>query len=450
MKSERVVLSAICVLISCGLVLGEGEAKFPFTGVVKGNQVYVRSGPDVNYYPVSQLMRDNQVQVVGEEYGWYKIVPPAGSFSWVSKEYVEKKEGKTGVISGDRVSIRAGSSLNDLKRAVQLTAGKGMEVTIIGEEGNWYKVVPPEGAYVWVNAQYIKGAAPKQIPAATTEPAAKEKKEVKPAVKEKEAAAAAKGTKEEGLTKETPESEETEEATLESMTELKKVTTRPSTVPGVPGVVTVKREFKSKITTTQPDLPMGKLTKTIIDLDKQLLAEMKKPLEKRNFEALIPGYYKITKQKENKSAAKYAQDRLTLIDFQKQAQKGVTSLTEIHTEFMTEMSKPTVPVKPDVPDTNPETYRLQGCGTLRPSLVFEGPLMPKRFRLFDTEKGRTVAYVEMAPNVQINLSQYIGKNVAVYGTSVFDAKLGFKVIKADAFKVLEAGSNVVNSPNVIQ
>jgi hypothetical protein len=76
--------------------------------------------------------------------------------------------------------------------------------------------------------------------------------------------------------------------------------------------------------------------------------------------------------------------------------------------------------------------------------------MPKRFRLFDTDTGRTVAYVEMAPNTQINLSQYIGKNVAVYGTSVFDAKLGFKVIKADAFKILEAGSNVVNSPNVIE
>jgi SH3-like domain-containing protein len=456
MKSERIVLSMVGVLVSATLVVGESEGKFPFTGTVKGNAVYVRSGPDVNYYPVARLMRDNQVQVVGEEYGWFKIVPPSGSFSCVSKDFVEKKEGNKGVVSGDRVAIRAGSSLNDKKTAIQFLASKGMEVTILGEEEKYYKIAPPEGAYVWVSAQYIKTAPAKQIPAAaaTTEPATKvtppasKVKETKPAVKE--SVPTNQATTE--TIKETPATGEKEgEAALESVTkEIKEVTTKPSTIPGLPGVTTVRREFRSSITTTQPDLPMGKLTKTIIDLDKKLLAEMKKPLDQRNFDALIPGYTAIAAQKGNKSAAKYAQDRLTLIEFQKHAKTGVSSLIEIQHEYTEGINKPGVPYKADVPDTNPETYRLQGCGQLRASLVFEGPLMPKRFRLFDPDKGRTVAYVELAPNVEINLSQYIGKNVAVYGASFFDAKLGFKVIKADAFKILENQPNIVNSPNVIE
>jgi len=105
-------------------------------------------------------------------------------------------------------------------------------------------------------------------------------------------------------------------------------------------------------------------------------------------------------------------------------------------------------MKGDV-EPNPAIYRYQGSGMLRPSLVFEGPLMPKRFRLFDPARGRTIAYVELAPNMEINVSQYVGRTVAVYGTSTFDAKLGFKVIQADAFKLLEEKNEITNSPAVI-
>jgi SH3-like domain-containing protein len=433
MKNVKMISGMIGILISVFFVItamGENEKKFPFTGLVTGNSVSVRSGPDINYYQVSKLMKNNTVQVVGEEYGWYKIIPPAGSFSWVSKEYVEKKEGNKGVIKGERVSIRAGSSLTDRKNAIQLPAGSGMEVTILGEEGDWYKIVPPEGAYVWISAKFVKsGSEEKSSAAATTQPDAKNA---------------------------TLPSEKINEdvTTKASIKTLNLVATRPTSQPALPGINKVISEhYVIHTTTTQPfgsDELMGKYTRTLEELDKQYLTEQKKPLTERKFDTIIVGLNPIAQQNDNKAAALFAKNRLAMIEYQKQAQQGVGELTELHETYTREMTQTKIPALPEFKETNPDIYRYQGCGVLQPSLVFEGPLMPKRFRLFDPEKGRTIAYVEMAPNVEINISQYISKNVGVYGTSVFDAKLGFKIIKADAFKILSEPLKVTNSPSVIQ
>ncbi|MFA5864102.1 MAG: SH3 domain-containing protein [Phycisphaerae bacterium] len=429
MKNVRMVLGMTGILISAFFVItamGETEKKFPFTGQVTGNSVSVRSGPDVNYYPVTRLMRNNTVQVVGEEYGWYKIVPPEGVFSCVSKDFVDKKEGGKGVIKGDRVSIRVWSA--ESKRSVQLPASNGMEVTIVGEDGNWYKIVPPEGACVWISAKFVKSSSENSSAVAATQPEAR------------------------NMT--SPSKKTSEEVTEVTDKTLETVTTRPTSQPALPGINKVIREhYVIHSTTTQPfdsNGVMGKYSRKLEELDKQYLAAQKKPLAERKYDAIIAGLSPIAQQKDNKAAAMFAKNRLAMIEYQKQAQQGVGQLTELHETYTREITETKIPAMPQFNETNPDTYRYQGCGLLQPSLVFEGPLMPKRFRLFDPEKGRTVAYVELAPNVEINISQYISKNVGVYGTSVFDAKLGFKVIKADAFKILGEASKITNSPSVIQ
>ncbi len=442
MKSDRLVRIGsgllVCVIFLTGAVVAVGEAgaKFPFTGVIKNNSVNVRSGPETNYYAVSRLMRDNKVQVVGEEYGWYKIVPPAGSFSWVSKEYVEKKDGAKGVITGDRVSIRAGSNLSDKKTVIQLLGNKGMEVTILGEEGDWYKIAPPEGAFLWVSAQFVKPesqVAQPAVAAVTPAPGTT----TKPAV-------------EEGTVSTT----EKETATV-TVKKLESVTTQATNPPSLPGSPRITRkEITVRAVTTQPSEEqqeaLGKFTREFIELDKKLMAEMKKPLPDRKFDELVAGYTPIAEQTQNKTAAKFAKDRLAMIDYQKEAVQGHHMLTEIREQYEMETRAKLPEPKETFKETNPETYRFQGCGILRPSLVFEGPLMPSRYRLFDPEKCRTIAYVELAPGVRINMSQYVSKNVAVYGSSCFDAKLGFRVIQADAFKLITEQPKITNNPSVIE
>src|SRR3972149_5417514 len=69
-----------------------------YVGEVTGNRVYVRSGPDVNYYPVTQLDAGARVQVGGEAYGWVQILPPAGCYSLIDKSYVDRGTADLGVV----------------------------------------------------------------------------------------------------------------------------------------------------------------------------------------------------------------------------------------------------------------------------------------------------------------------------------------------------------------
>ena len=66
------------------------NSKFQADGLINANAVYVRSGPSDNDYPVMKLDKGAQLHVVGQRFEWLKVVPPDGSFCYVSKAYVDR------------------------------------------------------------------------------------------------------------------------------------------------------------------------------------------------------------------------------------------------------------------------------------------------------------------------------------------------------------------------
>ncbi|HSW45521.1 MAG TPA: SH3 domain-containing protein, partial [Phycisphaerae bacterium] len=99
-------------------------------GIIKGNDVYVRSGFHQNYYPVTKLNKGDKITVLGEEYGWLKIEPPAGAYSLVEKVLIDKIDEQTGEANGE-VTVYAGSNLNDRRYAKQVKLDKGARVQLI-------------------------------------------------------------------------------------------------------------------------------------------------------------------------------------------------------------------------------------------------------------------------------------------------------------------------------
>jgi hypothetical protein len=194
---------------------------------------------------------------------------------------------------------------------------------------------------------------------------------------------------------------------------------------------------------------MGAYGDKLFDIEKAFIEELKKPLKERNLQPFIEKLQPIADQKENPAAAAFAKNRIQAIKYQMEGQEGVTKLQEIQSEYESRMNKVEVPQLKDYKESDISAAPFQETGVLRPSLVFAGPLMPERYRLFDPCRGRTIAYVEIAPDVQINISDYIGKNVAVYGTSAVDAKLGYRVITASFFKLVPEPETITNSPSVI-
>jgi len=131
----------------------------PYVAEITGNKVNIRSGPGTNYYPCGKLNKSDRVIVVGTKFSWSQIAPPAGSFSWISTQYVSFDTNKpsVGTVTGDNVRVYAGSDNIPPMRStsLQVKLSKGEKVKLFGQEKEgYYKISPPEGAYLWVLSQY--------------------------------------------------------------------------------------------------------------------------------------------------------------------------------------------------------------------------------------------------------------------------------------------------------
>jgi hypothetical protein len=137
---------------------------FPYVAEITGNDVYIRSGPGTNFYSCGKLYKGDRVEVVSTQFGWSRIVPPAGSFSWISMQYVSSSldDPTVGIVTGD-VSVYAGSEGVKPMHSTyeQIRLKRGDKVKLLGEErDDYYKIAPPSGAYLWVSTQYTKPASP--------------------------------------------------------------------------------------------------------------------------------------------------------------------------------------------------------------------------------------------------------------------------------------------------
>jgi uncharacterized protein YgiM (DUF1202 family) len=131
---------------------------------VMANDVYIRSGPGTNFYQCGRLYKGDRVQVAKTLQGWSAIVPPPGSYSWIAVQYVSVsiQNPTEGIVTGNSVPVYAGS--DDLEPLVStskqdVTMVRGEKVRLLNEERDeYYKIVPPAGAYLWVSSQYLQAA----------------------------------------------------------------------------------------------------------------------------------------------------------------------------------------------------------------------------------------------------------------------------------------------------
>ena len=144
------------------------STSFPYFAEITGNDVYIRSGAGTAFYHCGKLYKGDKVTVVGQKFGiWSQIVPPAGSFSWISKDYVRisPEDPSIGIVTGDNVRVYSGSDyvLPENSTTSQGKLNKNDRVKLLGEElNNFYKIAVPSlpDAYLWVSTQYTKPISP--------------------------------------------------------------------------------------------------------------------------------------------------------------------------------------------------------------------------------------------------------------------------------------------------
>jgi len=406
---------------------------------VTADDVYVRSGPGSNYYPTTKLHAADRIMVQGEQYGWLKITPPAGSFSFVDMTLVERV-GDKGRVSADNVRVRAGSTLVTQKREVQLMLPKGTEVSILGEADGLYKILPPANACLWISGQYVRPftgtalvrkkprpteAAPAPAvaarpPAMTTPPPA-----VTPAVTAPEtpsgSAAAPGGSA----------------GSTGGTTTLSTEVTSSMPADGGPrvSVLPENEAATARITSLMSGSPI--YGPRVIEADKQLREALTQPeVNGEKLKVLLQEFEAISQQTEEPVAQAVAQARagqvrarVDLLDYRTRVEAEHRELDA----YRQQMGQDRANIRTVYPPGQPRGYDFKGI--LRVSQVFDAGV--RRYRLVDPANQRTLAYVDVPPQMDENIAGMIGQYVGVRAVArTYDSGARVSVVVAEAIDPL--------------
>jgi uncharacterized protein YgiM (DUF1202 family) len=370
---KLLVIIILTSLVSIGLAretAGSGEAgsmSFPYMAEVAGDDLYVRSGPGTNFYYCSKLNKGDEVKVVGKQFSWARILPPPGSFSWISMQYVsiDPADPKVGTVTGDKVRVYAGSDNVEPLHSTTLQGklDRGDKVTLLGEQmDDYYKIAPPSFAYLWVSVNFTKPlpvkvpetVTPAAEPSTTKTTAAEESKTVKP----------------------------------------------PETEP----------EETPKETTPEPASPETLLEKYEA-LQEQVQAERAKPIEKQNYTEIKKALIEITGNENAGKAARYAEHVLKQIkdlELVLAVDKEVRLQNEQLKTIREKIQKSRAARKEKFEDLG--SYAV--IGRLQTFTTYG----PGNYRIVD-DSGKTVCYaLPNGPISQIELSNLIGLKVGLVGT----------------------------------
>ncbi len=430
MRSLVTILTVILGIVAGSITVAraetpKGTGAFPWEGEVSGSNVYVRSGAGGNWYPTDKLGIGDRVLVLGEKFGWYKIVPPRRSFSYIDKSMVQRSaNGKTGIVSRENVYIRAGSRLNTKKNATQRIVAKGTRVDIIGEAEAFYKIVPVRGTSLYMSKQYVKMVAPrlrtgllerylagKRVDVGTDTPAEIERDstEIKTTTPKRDSAM-------------TPGSPETEDPVVPVSVVLPPVPVggelldaddaidlrETATLDSVDEAIDIDDP-----TLAGPTSGTGRTAAMLAVIEIDLEAEMRKPLVEQSLAKIRPRYETIATQDEEyvpgaiaKIRMRQLSDRLRLQAARARMGTEREALDDFREQFRRDRME-LARIKADVAAM--ERFDLEG--ELRISYAFAPE--QRRFRLVDPRRNMTVAYVDIPREVHSNTRALIGRYVGI-------------------------------------
>ena len=428
----------------------EAAPQFPFEGEVSGTNVYVRSGPGVNYYPSTKLNAGDRVVVMGEKFGWYQIVPPPKCFSYINMAMVEKQAGgKIGKVAQDKVYVRAGSDLEQRKTSTQLVLNKGATVHILGEADGFYKITPPPGAGLWISKQYLEvvparlktglverqAGGPKPTngqpqPAKTVAPPTGT-----PAKPPTGATPVPPGTKTapptgepvipaeaEGAPDSTADSDVVEEfdgepsgagTALPDEQPLAKPDSGTKTAAAKPKSSGPKSEKPGEMTAP----PGARWSALLTVLESELRTAVQGPPNEQNLTVLQARYSDIATQTDDHVSAQVAQIRIRqlgeLIELQSGKARIVADSQDLE-DFRSRMNEERMKIRMRRIEDVFKKYDLEG--ELRQSYAFAPE--KRRYRLVDPSNQTTLAYVDIPSTVPAKPDELIGQLVGIRASSI--------------------------------
>ncbi|MEK6676066.1 MAG: SH3 domain-containing protein [Planctomycetota bacterium] len=414
-KSELVVfclVAAVLVSGAVGFAQTEMVAK-PEVGLgeVTRNDVYVRSGASLNHYPVCKLRAGDRVRIVSEQGEWFEILPPPGTFSLVSGDFVDTVDDQLGTVNGDEVRVRAGSTLNDQKYTVQAKLSRGTQVKILGRNPDGFvRIEPPVGATVWINRSFIERVSEAQL-----------KLEAQ-GIETTPGSANIGGVPREGQVADGAKPVPDQATMTGGETEKPKANPSPITKVDKPAAARASLVHEGStgrlatVGSSLASLPATDQRKALSDLDAAVEAESAKPASERNLDPLIHRFREIANQGDDDFAQRYAKARMDQLQSANEVILTLKSIRELsestegkRRQLIEERANQTYKPLP------PVLTGFDAQGELRASALYPPGSNPRRYRLIDPSNanGLTLGYIELPSDSPLGVEAYLGQYVGI-------------------------------------
>ncbi len=369
---------------------------FPFLAEIANDDVYIRSGPGTQYYNSGKARKGDKVKVVANKFSWLQVVPPAGSYSWISKQYVQidPQNNTSGTVIGEAVRVYAGSDEVQPMHStsMQVKLNKGDKITIVGEEKDGYcKIAPPEGAYLWVSSQNTKslGTLMAPIPTAPT------------------------------IT--TPTS------------------TMPATAHPMPASPFPTNPGELKAPASSPNDPNAPSPTPVVPMEEQRIGEVQalkekveaehaKPAADQNFAEFKKAIAVIADDNQSPRAARNAAGVLKTIEKYELSLEVANTIKVQEDQFASTQQK-IEGAKNEGLSKIEDKGIFAAIGTLKESPLFAETPSAKYYKVVNAD-GKTLCYARPAAGatVEADLSKFIDKKVGLVGTIEANAEIGEAVV----------------------
>lgn len=418
---HRVMMAAVLIGAIAAVAVGQDV---PYVGIVIEPTVKVRAGAAKTMYSVAELERGSLVKVDEVMFGWYKIEPPSAFFSYISKAYVDAKEGgQVGVVNTDYTVVKAGGTDRPADQCfrIQLRLRKDDTVDIIGESGSFYKIRPPSGVFVFLPPSALRRASSKEIAAGglVGEPA------------------------EASVPPEVPEKPEIPE--LEPLVDLKIEAPVAPVAPEAPR--TDPAQANASIESVPPLSPAAKSggaqvlptadSQSLKILDEQFEQSQKLLLEEQPIDTLLVGYRKLANDPKLSPLDRRAVDlRIAHLNRNQVLAAMLLKIDQIEKQIETTTATPKL-----VPADGAQYVAV---GRLLASMVYNGQTLPRLYRLVEPSDQRTLAYLRPGGDLE---STALGRLVGVVGEAKYDPSLKLKLIEVETIDLLEPRESPSPSPS---
>lgn len=435
--------AVIVLLVACRWG-GEAFATetFPYAGVVQTETVEVRAGGGNSFYVVGMLKQGELVEVHGHFYGWVKIKPPEGVFSYVKRAFVNRHgDGNVGTISDEKAMVWAaqvkGPPGASFRQQRFLTEGE--RVAIIEQKGDYYRILPPSDTYVFL--------PPDSIVLAT-----EEKVSVIDDHADSDPPIVVTVTSSENAVTDLVPDEATPVADVaiepEPVTDDAAGSMPPAATDEASGLATVGADpavadegVEAKVMIAPPDVAETMDPASVDDApagpapmveaaEMRLSAVSELPLIDQPIDELIAAYQRL-----NDDPGLSRRDRNLIMMRIKQLEnrKRLAATLRSVSAFRSDLKRR--------PENASETFEVQmksgyaAVGRLLASIVYNGETLPVMYRVVDPGTYRTLAYVRPATKAQA--TRLLGRIVGVVGRSRYDRALKALVVEVDRLELLE-------------